>query len=159
MKHKSIFIGLLALFFLGLTERVTLPNIAVSILVAYLVFGFSVDKGVVFKHFNLKTLPIWLSFVPMLFYEVVRANIGVAIIALSTDMKLDPHVVEYESLIKDEWLLTVLANIITLTPGTMSVDLTGNRLTIHCLNNEYAEGLGKMSLEKLLLKIEGECIG
>ena len=74
-------------------------------------------------------------------------------------MKLSPQVVEYTSPIKDEWLLTILANVITLTPGTMSVDLNDSRLIIHCLNKEYAEGLGKMSLEKLLLKIEGDCIG
>lgn len=159
MKPKFILIVVLAMFFLSLTEKLTVLNTAVSIFVALLIFALGSENSAFFKRINLKTLPTWLLFVPILFFEVLKANIGVAKIALSVDMKLSPHVVEYTSPIKDEWLLTILANVITLTPGTMSVDLNDSRLIIHCLNKEYAEGLGKMSLEKLLLKIEGDCIG
>lgn len=159
MKPKFILIVVLAMFFLSLTEKLTVLNAVVSIFVALLIFSLGSENSAFFKRINLKTLPTWLLFIPILFFEVLKANIGVAKIALSVDMKLSPQVVEYTSPIKDEWLLTILANVITLTPGTMSVDLNDSRLIIHCLNKEYAEGLGKMSLEKLLLKIEGDCIG
>ncbi len=159
MKPKFILIVVLAMFFLSLTEKLTVLNTAVSIFVALLIFGIGSENSAFFKRINFRTLPTWLLFIPILFFEVLKANIGVAKIALSVDMKLSPQVVEYTSPIKDEWLLTILANVITLTPGTMSVDLNDSRMIIHCLNKEYAEGLGKMSLEKLLLKIEGDCIG
>lgn len=159
MKSKFILIVVLAMFFLSLTEKLTVLNAVVSISVALLIFGLDSENSAFFKRINLKTLPTWTLFIPMLIFEVIKANIGVAKIALSVDMKLSPQVVEYTSPIKDEWLLTILANVITLTPGTMSVDLKESRLSIHCLNKEYAEGLGKMSLEKLLLKIEGDCVG
>jgi len=68
-------------------------------------------------------------------------------------------VVTYESKLSDEWLLTILANSITLTPGTMTVDIKGNQLLIHCLNKMYSNGLSDMHLEKMLFEIERDING
>lgn len=159
MKNMVLTIGVCATFFLVLCEQITITNIIFSIIVGLLVYGFNAHSGELARLFNRRTFFTWLIIVPMLFFEVVKANLQVAKIALSVDMKLDPQVVIYDSRINDPWLLTILANVITLTPGTMSVDILDSKLTIHCLNQAYAEGLNSMVLEKLLFKIEGGCIG
>jgi multicomponent Na+:H+ antiporter subunit E len=51
--------------------------------------------------------------------------------------------------------LTILANSITLTPGTMTVSIDKNVLDIHCLNKNYEDSLKDNLFEKMLLKIEG----
>lgn len=159
MKNTLLTIGIYATFFLVLSEKISILNIVVSIVVGFLVYRFTTHSGGLVRLFNRKTFLTWLVFVLMLFVEIVRANFQVAKIALSVDMKLEPQIVMYESRIKNNWLITILANVITLTPGTMSVDISGNQLKIHCLNRAYAEGLNAMVLEKLLFKIEGEYNG
>ena len=47
-----------------------------------------------------------------------------------------------------------LANAITLTPGTITLSLRDDELTVHCLRPEMAEGLDDLIFEKKLLKIE-----
>lgn len=159
MKNVLLSLGVLATFFLILSEKISVTNMIFAIIVGLLVYKLNEPIGELERNFNLKSIPIWIIFVPMLFFEVIKANLQVAKIALSRDMKLDPKVIVYESRIKDHWLLTILANVITLTPGTMSVDICGNKLKIHCLNQEYADGVNSMVLEKLLFKIEGGNVG
>jgi multicomponent Na+:H+ antiporter subunit E len=159
MKNTILSMGILATFFLILSEKITITNIIFAGFVGLLIYKLNEPDGELARNFNYKSIPIWIIFVPMLFFEVVKANLQVAKIALSVDMKLDPKVIVYESRISDHWLLTILANVITLTPGTMSVDICDNKLKIHCLNQEYADGVNSMVLEKLLFKIEGGNIG
>lgn len=158
---KNIFLGtgVYIAFFLILSEKISIVNIFIAFIVALLVYRTNEPGNELGRLINKKTFPTWLLFVPMLFFEVVKANLQVAKIALSRDMKLDPTIVVYESRIEDQWLLTILANVITLTPGTMSVDICENKLKIHCLNKDYADGLNSMVLEKLLFKIEGGSVG
>ena len=52
----------------------------------------------------------------------------------------------------------LLANSITLTPGTITVALTGNEYTVHCLDKELAEGISSSVFVKLLEKIEEDRI-
>lgn len=159
MKKTLLSIGIYIAFFLALSEKITIVNIAVSIVVGLIVYSLNKNSGELAKLINIRTITTWFIFLIMLFIEIVKANIQVAKIALSVDMKLKPQIVMYESRIKNNWLLTILANVITLTPGTMSVDINNNLLKIHCLNKTYADSLNVMVLEKLLFKIEGEYNG
>ena len=48
----------------------------------------------------------------------------------------------------------VLANSITLTPGTITVNLEGNEFYVHCLDKEFAEGMEQSIFVELLEKME-----
>lgn len=50
----------------------------------------------------------------------------------------------------------LLANSITLTPGTITVALEDNEYTVHCLDRRFGEGLADSSFVRLLHKIEGQ---
>ncbi|MDF2678435.1 MAG: sodium:proton antiporter [Bacillota bacterium] len=56
--------------------------------------------------------------------------------------------------LKNEFNKTVLANSITLTPGTLTLDSTNDKLIIHCLDKEVAKGLENSKFEQMLLKKE-----
>lgn len=159
MKLNIIKITTLAIFFLLLSEKVTITNIVFAVAVAFIIEKIS-DKNLFDrKYISLKVLSRWIKFIGVLFIEVVKANIQVAKITLSMNMDIEPHIVNYKSKLNDEMLLTILANVITLTPGTMTVDIKGNELLIHCLNKEYSESLNGMILEDMLCRIEGELVG
>jgi multicomponent Na+:H+ antiporter subunit E len=89
---------------------------------------------------------------------LIKANFHVAKIVLSPKLPINPGIVEFETNLKSDFAKMVLANSITLTPGTFTVDIVENRYYIHWLEvsatdeesvyKEIAE-----SFEKILLKI------
>ena len=62
--------------------------------------------------------------------------------------------VTFESRLKTRTARVFLANAITLTPGTITVKVKGNMLTVHCYDKSLAEGLDDTIFEKKLLKLE-----
>jgi len=154
MSNKVLKIGIFIIFFLILSEKITFINITFAVLVSFIVFKFNNDDGRYKKYMSFKLITLYLEFIATLLYEIVISNIEVAKIALSKNMNISPNVIEYESLLTDEFLLVTFANSITLTPGTMSVDIDSNVIKVHCLNSNY--NVKNMKIEKILLEIEGE---
>ena len=58
--------------------------------------------------------------------------------------------------LKEEGYEVILANSITLTPGTITVSLEDNRFCVHCLDRELAEGMENSVFVELLKKMEAE---
>jgi multicomponent Na+:H+ antiporter subunit E len=67
---------------------------------------------------------LWLFYyLPLFFWECLKANIDVACRVINPDMPINPGIVKVKTSLKSDTGLTFLANSITLTPGTLSVDL------------------------------------
>jgi len=66
----------------------------------------------------------FLVYVPVFFYYVIKANLDVVYRALHPKMPIKPGIVKIKTSLKTEAGITALANSITLTPGTLTVDLT-----------------------------------
>lgn len=76
-----------------------------------------------------------LVYVPVFFYFMIKANFDVVYRALHPKMPIRPGIVKIKTNLKTESAITALANSITLTPGTMTVDLTDDGfLYIHWIN-------------------------
>lgn len=76
-----------------------------------------------------------LVYVPVFFYYVIKANLDVVYRALHPKMPIKPGIVKIKTNLKTESGITALANSITLTPGTLTVDLTDDGfLYIHWIN-------------------------
>lgn len=86
---------------------------------------------------GIRALPTYL---PWLAKEVVVSNIEVAKMILSRDMNLKRNMIEVGVEQKTALGKVVLANSITLTPGTVSVKLEDDRILVHALSFEGAEG-------------------
>lgn len=154
MKKMILPTVILAVFFALFTEQLDLTIILAALLVSSVIAFMNRGEIAGIKYFKIKTIPLWITYILILVKEVMTANIQVAKIALSVHMPIDPKIVSYQSRLMGDMFLTILANSITLTPGTMSVDLVGNTFLIHCLNDDYAQGLVDNHFEEMLLKIE-----
>ena len=66
----------------------------------------------------------FLVYVPVFFYYMIKANFDVVYRALHPKMPIKPGIVKIKTELKTESGITALANSITLTPGTLTVDLT-----------------------------------
>ena len=82
----------------------------------------------------------FLVYVPVFFYYVLIANLDVVYRALHPKMPIKPGIVKIKTNLKTESGITALANSITLTPGTLTVDLTDDGfLYIHWINVKSTE--------------------
>lgn len=80
-----------------------------------------------------RALPRVLWYVSWLLGEIVRSNLAVARIVLDPRLPIDPVVVRLRPPVRGALAVTTLANSITLTPGTITLDAEDGELTVHAL--------------------------
>ncbi|MBA2779904.1 Na+/H+ antiporter subunit E [Billgrantia kenyensis] len=82
-------------------------------------------------------------FVLVVLYDIVKANIHVSLLILLPRREPHPGFVEYPLEVKDRLTVTLLANTITMTPGTVSTNirLDGSSLLIHVLDLDDEQAL------------------
>jgi multicomponent Na+:H+ antiporter subunit E len=101
----------------------------------------------------------FIVYIPVFFYYVIKANLDVVYRALHPKMPINPGIVNIKTNLKTDSGITALANSITLTPGTLTVDLTDDGyLYIHWINVksddiEQATGFIAQKFEWYLMKI------
>ena len=65
-----------------------------------------------------------------------------------------PQIFRFDSGLHKTYLQTILANSITITPGTYTINIDGSVLTVHALNSEFAGGTPGSSLNLRLMDME-----
>ncbi len=75
-----------------------------------------------------------LSYLWYFFMALIKANFDLAKRVVSKDMKLHPDVVEIKTTMQSDLGKLFLANSITLTPGTLTVDVVGDSLLVHWID-------------------------
>ncbi len=101
-------------------------------------------------------IPWFLRYGWVLVKEIVKANVEVLKIILSPDMQPEPAIVYFDTELKTGLAKVLLANSITLTPGTITVSVEENRFCVHCLDRELAVGLEDSVFVELLEELERE---
>lgn len=91
-------------------------------------------------------------------YELIVANLQVLAIILKPKMDIKPGIFKYETTLTKNWEVTLLSLLITLTPGTLVVDVTDDNryLYIHALNIpdvKDAVSSIKNSFERLITEV------
>lgn len=148
---------MLWLFFILLSGKLTLEIVLFGLGIALLVFFFccafmdwSMKKEIAF----LRRLPRIILYGGRLFLEIVKANFVTARRVFLRRGE-EPAIVTIHTPLKHEWQRVLLANAITLTPGTITLHIEGDALTVHCLNRQDADGLEHNSMEEKIAKLEG----
>lgn len=101
----------------------------------------------------LATLPAVLGYALNMIREVLLANLAVAKLILS-GKEPKPMLSEFNPHFMRDSNWVVLANSITLTPGTITARMEHGQLTVHCLVPEMAEGLDRSSFVTRIRKME-----
>ena len=111
-----------------------LVGILVSAFVSFVIGDMFVKRPHLLKH---PQRYLWFFyFVPVFIWECLKANLDVAYRVAHPDLPINPGIVKVRTTLKSDTGLTFLANSITLTPGTMSVDIDreGGFLYIHWID-------------------------
>lgn len=146
-------------FFLWLVfnGRITLEIVLIGFIISFFISQFS-QKFLSLRKFNRKRiwrqLKISILYIINLIKEMVLANIHIIKIVLSPEIKISPCLTYFQAPIKGQGKRVVLANSITLTPGTITVDLDDNSYCIHAIEVQLARDLDQSSFVKILQKME-----
>lgn len=137
-------------FWLALTGSLSLVNLLVGFFVSLLVAILAqalLREQISSTRMTLRTLGRFFIYLFKLIAEIIKANVDVAARVLDPRMPIHPGIIEYKSLLTEDVPQTMLANSITLTPGTLTVDIQGQTYYIHCLALEHGEDLTQRTLE------------
>ncbi|MCB0326236.1 MAG: Na+/H+ antiporter subunit E [Bdellovibrionales bacterium] len=156
----------LFLFWMVLSQKFDFFHLGMGLLSSILV---SMYTRKIFAHspykkvhaFSIKHLSLLFLYFPWLLIEIIKANIQVAIAVLKPNMDLQLQTFTIKTKLPKGLPRLIFANSITLTPGTVTLDLQGDELLVHALNNQSAQGLQKGSgniemEEKILRHFVGE---
>jgi multicomponent Na+:H+ antiporter subunit E len=80
-----------------------------------------------------RALPRLAWYLPWLLVEIARANLAVVRIVLDPRLPVDPVVIRFPLPVRGDLAVTTLANSITLTPGTITLDVEGDEMVVHAL--------------------------
>lgn len=87
-------------------------------------------------------------YIPYLLWEIIKANVIIAIVILRPSMPIDPQLVRMHARVRGGLPTLALANSITLTPGTLTVEANDNRLLVHTLVPQAMDDLLDGGLER-----------
>lgn len=102
----------------------------------------------------LKQLPGYARYIWLLIKEITLANFTVMRLILSDRDIVVPKLTTFSSQLKTQAARVILADCITLTPGTITVHLDEDEYLVHCLDESMEDGLINSEFEKRLLKKE-----
>jgi multicomponent Na+:H+ antiporter subunit E len=123
--YNNLFLTIFLFAIWLILSGLELHNIIIGILVSILILALFGDITIK-DEINIKRIKRFLWFfyyTPVFIFEVVKANLDVAYRILMPNLPIKPGIVKIRTKLKSDEGLTILANSITLTPGTLSVDI------------------------------------
>lgn len=95
-----------------------------------------------------------MHYILILGMEIMKANMAVIQLITSNSEVVEPVMVRVHTNLKSNFCRVLLANSITLTPGTITVSLDGDEYVVHCLDKSLSEGMEESVFVKMLEKLE-----
>ena len=98
----------------------------------------------------------WVRFflyLPWLFGRIVVSSIHLTRLILDPRLPIDPKLVRYETRLRDHAALTLLGNSITLTPGTVTAEISPKELIVHTIDGESSQDLTSRTLEDRVARV------
>ncbi|MFL0693545.1 MAG: Na+/H+ antiporter subunit E [Agrobacterium tumefaciens] len=154
----------MSLYALSILMAVIWATVSGSFTVPNLIFGFVISlltlyllrERFVGRDYTSRFRRV-LALVLLFLVELAKSAWRVATLVLRPKMDLKPGIFAYPLMVKSDWEISLLANLITLTPGTLSVDVSEDRTTlyIHAIDcsdveaarRDIAEGFEKKIME------------
>ena len=148
-----IFLALWIIF----NGKFTLEILLFGIVIASVIYWFMCR----FMDFSIqKDLLLWkrglllLRYFGILILEIIKANVTTMKLLFSEKYEIEPVLITFQTTLETRMARVLLANSITLTPGTITVSLEGNELQVHCLDTTLADGLSDGIFVRELEKLE-----
>ena len=156
IRKLGLALALFALWLLlsGIFEPLLISlGIISSLFVAWLAHRMEVTDHEGFPiHLGPRAITYW----PWLIWEIIKANIDVALIIIKPELKISPVLFRSPASQKTEVGQVTYANSITLTPGTITVAVHGDTVDVHALTTSAADEVISGRMDKRACQMEGD---
>lgn len=156
MKNRFLTNLLLTFIWLALTGNFTYSNFFFGFLLSYFILSVITRGNRKARYFRL--LPKVIGFIFYFLWELLKANLQVAYEVMTPNYHMTPAIIKYPLKVKSDLQITFLANLITLTPGTLTLDVSDDKkvMYIHTMylkdRESFINGI-KNGFEKRILEI------
>jgi multicomponent Na+:H+ antiporter subunit E len=156
-RRKVLLSSILFVFWVVLTTTFVVYELVLGAICAALVttISFAILAHSIDSRITPKVMLRFPFFALALIWEIIKANLDVALIIISPRLPIAPRIIEYETYLPDDLPRTVFADSITLTPGTVTLELEEDVLYVHCLAPHHEEGLREGRLERMVAWLFG----
>lgn len=104
---------------------------------------------------DLKRVYRLLMYIPWLFWQIMLSNLHVIYLVLHPKMPIVPGIVRFKNDLKTDLGIVILANSITLTPGTVTIEANYDEFIVHSVSTKVAEDILSGEMQARVRKIEG----
>lgn len=136
-----------------ITGEICILGLIISAALFYFMCRF-MDYSIQKEMMIFRLLPLLVQYFWVLVKEIVKANMCVLKMIVSPEIQPEPALVYFDTELKTGLAKVMLADSITLTPGTITVSLEENHFCVHCLDKELAEGMEASVFVELLERME-----
>jgi multicomponent Na+:H+ antiporter subunit E len=156
MRKQFLMNIMLSLIWIALTGTLSVVNFLFGFALSFLIMWIISTSQPNRKYF--RVIPNIISFVFYFLYELIKANIHVAYDVITPTFYMKPGIISVPLDVTTDLEITLLANIISLTPGTLSLDVSNDRkvLYVHAMyikdKEEFIKDI-KNGFERRLLEI------
>ncbi|NVM24770.1 MAG: Na+/H+ antiporter subunit E [Desulfobacterales bacterium] len=149
LRNFTIAFFVLFAFWILLSARFDYFHLTLGIICSMLVAYMSHD--LLFSNIRLGDVRIkarrFFAAAPWFLGQIFSANLHVAYLALSPKMPVDPQIIRFKTKLESDISWVALANSITLTPGTITVDIREGEFFVHALDRKVAYELSTGQME------------
>jgi multicomponent Na+:H+ antiporter subunit E len=148
LRRLAVFVILFA-FWLLLSGHYDLFHLSLGMICSLLVAFVSHDLLIenISGSKRIRKTRRFISYVPWLLYQIVLANLHVAYLILNPKA-IDPRIVRFKTRLKSQFSMVTLGNSITLTPGTITMDIIDGEFYVHALSKKVADDLLSGEMER-----------
>lgn len=134
-RNPLILFATLMLFWLMLVNSLAVDTLLIGALVSLVIALLYRDGLSFFTEFRWtpKAILAGIAYYAYFFRQLVRSNLRLAAIVVDPDLPIEPGILKVRTGLKSSMGRLMLANSITLTPGTLTVEVEGEWLYVHCV--------------------------
>lgn len=141
---------LLSLVWVALTGHLNYSNFLFGFIMGFFILWMITRTSSVGEKSYFYRVPKIILFILHFFVEMIRANIEVAKEIVTPELNMTPGIIAYKHSLKTDFEITMLTNLIALTPGTMVLKISEDKKIL------YIHGLYLKDREKFVYKIKND---
>ncbi|MBC8383116.1 MAG: Na+/H+ antiporter subunit E [Candidatus Cloacimonetes bacterium] len=141
-KSRIVVFFLSLLIWILITMVFSIPSLIAGIIMALITATFAGEMLIITERkFHLKRIWYTIEYIVKFTWELIKANFHVAYIVIHPLLPIKPGIVKVKTKLKRDSALTMLANSITLTPGTLTVDIDVDNqiLYVHWIDVKFTD--------------------
>lgn len=133
---------------------IILSGIISSLLVSYMSHDLLIGKADI--KLGMTRIVRFIKYLPWLLWQIALSNFDLVYRTLHPRMPIAPRVISFKNKYKTEMGMVILANSITLTPGTVTIEVNKDEFIVHAIAKKPAENLIAGKMQAKVKSIEGE---